>query len=129
MTDPVWWAASHLNVSQRTAIQEVFSSHVVAVFIEGGKELGTGTLVAWENRKFLLTASHVIAGTSLSRISFFTRPAGTIVERTAEEAFRQGGRPSICGYPLDVNLLLESDEDHDDLAVLEVFSSRNIGAG
>jgi hypothetical protein len=130
VADRLGWNGSDISDNQRRAMQEAFSCYVVGVFPNDGRETGTGTLIEWNGHRYVLTAWHVLNGVKLNEVRFHTRQAGPIQESTPEETLRKQGHPTRRGEKLDiVEVVAESDQDHDDLKVLELASSIGIEAG
>jgi hypothetical protein len=126
--DPVWWFDRHVNQTQQHAVQEVFLSYLVGILAHGGATPGSGTLVTWRERLFILTASHVIADTNPNEINYHTRIAGAIIDTTAEDSARRPDRVPRSGEKLDVlGVVAESKEGKDDIAIIELRSRSNIG--
>jgi hypothetical protein len=130
MTFEMTWSETGNYANQRRAVQEAFAGHVVAIFINGGRSIATGTLVEWQARRFILTASHNFADSEPSKATFFTRGKGPLIETTAEQAHKTMALSYMQGNTLSVSrVLAESDEDHDDLAIFEVLNLTNIAPG
>jgi hypothetical protein len=63
----------------RLAIIERIACHTVGIAVNANTGIGTGTLVACDADKFVLTAHHVIADAKSSEIRFWCRPSASIV--------------------------------------------------
>src|SRR5437762_3444875 len=126
--DPVWWFDRHVNENERHAGQEVFFRYLVGILVHGGTHPGSGTLITWRERLFILTASHVIADAKLSEVRFHTRLASAIKDTNLEQAAKRPERVAHSGQELDVlGVVAESVESRDDIAIIELRSRANIG--
>jgi hypothetical protein len=79
-------------------------------------EVGTVTAMCWENRRFLLTADHVIKEHLNDELTFVFRPHGTIPEARWWQRSTPG--PLFRAQPLSIIQRYRCAED--DLAALEV---------
>jgi hypothetical protein len=127
--DPLW-AGSHIDSNQCFAVEAQLSDYLVALSLTEGKGVGSGTLIYWEERHFILTASHCISGESLEKLRVYSQPSGPLVEISPEELMRRPNWRATRGEKLDIkDVVAISDEYHDDIAILELKSLVGISQG
>jgi hypothetical protein len=69
-----------LNKSEYLAFTEGISRYTVGVRTDGGRGIGTGTVLLRDRKKVLLTADHVLDGVDMAQVRFYLRPEGTMIE-------------------------------------------------
>ncbi len=67
------------------AIEEAVAWHTVGIVAEQGQAIGTGSAILWRQRPLILTAHHVIEGSSNDDIWFYFRDEGTMKRSPIDE--------------------------------------------
>ena len=102
----------------RLAIIERIACHTVGIAVKANTGVGTGTLVACDAGKFVLTAHHVIADARPSEIRFWCRPSASIVEKAAKDITDAEMGRVTAGIQFPVQELIVDAEA--DVAVLQL---------
>lgn len=68
MDDPALTAGDHAAID---AIEDAVRRCTFGIVTGGGTGIGTGTLIKWKGRSFILTANHVIADSGPADLRFF----------------------------------------------------------
>lgn len=81
-----------LNKSEYLAFTEGISRYTVGVRTDGGRGIGTGTVLLRDRKKVLLTADHVLGGVDTAQVRFYLRPEGTMIEVSVRDDVGLWGR-------------------------------------
>jgi hypothetical protein len=74
-----------LDEHLRVATIERIARYTVGIGVEENTLVGTGTLIASGEDRFVLTAHHVIEDVPLGKINFWCRPPAPIIEKAAKD--------------------------------------------
>ena len=74
-----------LDEHLRVATIERIARYTVGIGLEVNTLVGTGTLIASGEDRFVLTAHHVIEGVPRGKINFWCRPPAPIIEKAARD--------------------------------------------
>jgi len=114
---------SQKNRAEFDALRERISSYSAGILTDGGRGVGTGTLVRRGAERLILTADHVLRGTNLSELRFVFRPQGTLQEAPLRGLARK--RPLLSsGRLLRGELVRDTGND---LAAVVISGSQEIG--
>ena len=103
------------------AFVHAIARHTVGLSILNGRNIGTGTLLEWQGRRFILTALHNLDGTKPSEVRFFVTPPGNAEEGSmASHASKL--RQLSSGQQLPVDDAYLSDQAND-LAAIPLLQS------
>jgi hypothetical protein len=74
-----------INEHLHKATYEALASYVVGIAILDNTAIGTGTLISYRGKRYVLTAEHVITGTTIETIRFWFRPPQAITVKAAKD--------------------------------------------
>jgi hypothetical protein len=74
-----------LNKAEYLAFTERISCHTVGILMQGRAGVGTGTLLAYDRKRLVLTASHNLDVVDISDLRFYFRPEGSMQERSVRD--------------------------------------------
>lgn len=86
-----------LDRAEYMAFNEAILRSTVGIATNNNTGVGTGTLVSFRERNFVLTAAHVIEGTDLSEIRYYVPPSTPL----KEHSMRKGLPPVEMAYAGD----------------------------
>jgi hypothetical protein len=71
------------------AFTERITCHTAGLLMHGGRGVGTGILIAYGDKKIVLTAEHNLRDASIDDICFFLKPSGTMQEASMKDVMPQ----------------------------------------
>lgn len=114
-------------VHLRKAAVEAIASHTVGIAVLDNTAIGTGTLVSYLGKRYVLTAKHVIAGAAIETIRFWPRPPRAMIEKAAKDATDADYGRETVGVLFPVAAYSTSSEA--DIALLEIDARFELAAG
>jgi S1-C subfamily serine protease len=116
-----------VNQQELLALVEKISSYSVGIAVERNTEIGTGTLIQDGNRRFILTAQHVIGDADPATIRFWSRPRAPLVDKPAREVTNAELQTLTAGQHLPMQSVHVDRQL--DLAVMTLDPSYNLLRG
>ena len=104
------------NQRESFAFQEAIAKHTVGILTDGSRGVGTGTLIRYVDKHLILTAHHVVEGSSPSSLRIAFRPQGSLQEAPLRR-FGPKPVPLLSGEPFNVRAVVE-DRQNDVAALL-----------
>ena len=98
------------------AVLERIASFTVGVAVENNTGVGTGTLIADGDRRFVLTAEHVVRDSDAAQIRFWCKPSSRLVEKAAHEVSNAEIGKLTQGHPFPIESIVTNPDA--DLALL-----------
>jgi S1-C subfamily serine protease len=102
----------------RNATLERLARYTLGIAVANNQGVGTGTLIASGQQRYLLTAAHVIRGAEPDSIRFWCRPPSPIIWKGARDATNSEMGRLTPGIPFPI-VEITVDKDRD-LALLRV---------
>jgi hypothetical protein len=109
------------------AFVHAIAQHTVGLSILNGHNIGTGTLLEWDGKHYILTALHNLEGTKPTDLRFFLTPTGNAEEGSmASHASRLTALSSGKQLPVDDAYLSDAAND---LAAIPLAQGYELPAG
>ena len=100
---------------------ENIARYTVGIAADENTGIGTGTLVASDCRRYILTAAHVIGNSDPSTLRFWLRPTDGIVEKAAKDTTDQEVGGYTVGQPIPITEVFRNKQT--DTALLLISDS------
>jgi hypothetical protein len=107
-----------LNEHLRKATVEAVATYTVGIAVENNTGIGTGTLITYRDKHYVLTAAHVIGAAKAETIRFWPRPPKAIIEKAAKDTTDEEVGAKTLGQPFPIVAI--STTAVVDVAVLEI---------